>query len=532
MARPWSLTLIRRAALAGSIAILMISSVDAMTLRRGSFSEPRSLDPHKVTGNTGSIIVYDMFEGLLTTNPGGSIVGGLAQDWSISDDGLTYTFRLKPDLKWSDGTALKSADVVYSYRRLVDPETASPLVTVAGPIANARAVVRGAAPTTALGVSALDEQTIEIKLARPTPYYPQMLLAFANSIVPRHAIEAHDQAWTKPENIVTSGAFVLKEWLSNTYVKVARNDYYYASAEIAIDEVIYYPIENGATSLKRYRAGELDVTLNFPPSQIAWLRENYAADLHIFPTLALGYILVNHKMPPFNNVRIRRALSIALDRDIVVERLLNDGSKAAYNLVPSAMPGYGENPASFKDIGIEQRVAEAKELMERAGYTPEKPLKLSFKVGTSEESKRLSVAYQGFWRRVGIDVEIQEFDTSSLVRAARTGDFDLMRYSYFAPYADPMSFLNLLRSDSSTNRSGYFNPAFNALINKANELSDAGERLERLKEAEHLAMEDVAIIPTVFKPQRHLVSARVKGWRDNPRNIYFARYLNVIDESN
>ncbi len=501
-----------------------------MTLRRGSFSEPRSLDPHKVTGNTGSIIVYDMFEGLLTTEPGGDIVGGLAQDWSVSEDGLIYTFKLKSDLKWSDGTALTSADVVYSYQRLVDPKTASPLVSVAGPIVNARAVIRGAAPPSALGVSAQDEQTVEIKLTRATPYYPQMLLAFANSIVPGHIIDTHDQAWTKAENIVTSGAYILNEWLSNTHVKVVKNENHYASADTAIDEVIYYPIENGATSLKRYRAGELDVTLNFPPSQIEWLRENYSADLHIFPTLALGYILINHKVPPFNNVRIRRALSIAIDREIVVERLLNDGSLPAYNIVPSAMPAYGNHPTSFKNVDFEQRVAQAKQLMERAGYTPENPLKASFKVGISEESKRLAIAYQGFWRRIGLAVEIQEFDTGSLVRATRIGDFELMRYSYFAPYADPMSFLNLLRSNSSSNFSGYFNPTFDSLINKANDLADPMARIEKLKEAEQLVMDDFALIPTVFKPQRHLVSDRVKGWRDNPRNIYFARFLSVVGE--
>ncbi len=512
-----------------SLATAAFFDADAMTLRRGSFSEPRSLDPHKVTGTTGAVIVYDMFEGLLTTDANGDIIGGLARDWEISGDGLTYTFTLRDDLVWSDGTALTAADVVYSYRRLVNPETASPLASVASPIAKARDVVKGAAAPTVLGVTAVDRKTVNITLNQRTPYFPQMLLTFANSIVPKHVIEAHGREWTKPTNIATSGAYVLKERISNTSITVVKNEHYHAAADTLIDKVIYFPIENGATSLKRYRAGELDVTLSFPPSQIDWLRENHADDLHILPVLALSYILINHDKPPFNDIRIRKALSIAIDREIIVDRLLNDGSQPAYNIVSPATPDYGENPAQFKSSHIEDRIARAKNAIERAGYSADRPLKIDFKVGTSEESKRLAVAYQGFWRRIGVEAKIQEFDTSSLVRAARLGDYELMRYSYFATYADPMSFLSLLQSDSSTNLSGYSNHAFDELIKKANNEADPVKRFEKLRAAEQLAIDEFPIIPTIFKSQKHLVSRRVEGWIDNPRNVYFARYLSVIE---
>lgn len=515
--------------LAMALASAAFFDAQAVTLRRGSFSEPRSLDPHKVTGTTGAIIVYDMFEGLLTTDAKGNITGGLAQDWNVSGDGLTYTFTLRDDLAWSDGTALTAADVVYSYRRLVDPETASPLASVVSPIANARDIVKGAAPASALGVTAVDRKTVSITIDQARPYFPLMLLTFANSVVPQHVIEAHGREWTKAAHIATSGAYVLKERISNTSVTVVKNEHYHAAAETLIDEVIYFPIENGAASLKRYRAGELDVTLSFPPSQIDWLRENRADDLHILPALALSYILINHDKHPFDDIRIRKALSLAIDRDIIVDRLLNDGSRPAYNIVPPATPDYGENSAPFKADRIEDRIAQAKDALERAGYGAGRPLEVDFKVGVAEESKRVAVAYQGFWKRIGVEARIQEFDTSSLVRAARAGDYELMRYSYFATYADPMSFLSLLQSDSSTNLSGYASRAFDEMIEKANDEADPVTRFEKLRAAEQFALGEFPIIPTIFKSQKHLVSRRVKGWIDNPRNVYFARYLNVIE---
>jgi oligopeptide transport system substrate-binding protein len=358
---------------------LVIADADAGSLHRGTNTEPRSLDPHLAVGNSAAIILYDIFTGLMTLDAAGKVVPGVAKSYTVSDDGLVYTFNLRDGAVWSDGSPLTAEDFVYSFRRLLAPQTAARFASQLYPILNAQQVNRGEAPPEALGVLAIDARTLQVTLAQPTAYLPQLMAANAASPVPRHVIETEGRGWTRPGKMVSNGAYVLTEHVPATLIRAAKNDLFFDADNVAIDEVVYYPTENQGTSLSRFRAGELDVILNFPADQIDRIRETMPDVLHITPALGVYYLAPNLKRPPFDDVRVRRALSMAIDRDAIVSRLLPPGTAPATNLVPPVTDGYSGTPADFAEVPLNQRIAQARALLRDAGFGPDTPLTFSLK---------------------------------------------------------------------------------------------------------------------------------------------------------
>lgn len=494
-------------------------------LRRGTAVLPESLDPHYVRGNAGAAIMYDMFEGLLAISASGDVAPGLADEWARSEDGLRYTFRLRPDARWSDGSRIVADDVVWSYRRAVDPKNAAHAARVMFPIRNALEVLTGAQPVEALGVRAIDDATVEIELDTPRPYFPKMLTTFAFGIVPRAVIEKHGQRWTLPENIVTSGAYTLESVSSNTLVRLRRNEHYHDAGQVAINKVEYVPVERPETALTLYRGGELDIVLNVPVNRMDWLKERFPEDLRPEAVAGIYYILLNNTRPPFDDSRVREALSLAIDRDVIANALLNDGSQPAYSLVPPALFGYEENPLPFFDMTMDERRAKARELLQQAGYGPSRPLQFEFNFGGLEENRRLAVAFQAMWRQVGVHAEVRNRGSHSIARAAHSRDYGAMRYIYYAPYEDPISMLDLLRSDSLLNFSGYANEEYDKAFDATNYIVDPDERMIALRRVEQLAMSDHPVIPIYFKYRYYLVRPEIEGWISQPSGTHLSRYL-------
>lgn len=528
--RPWL-----RGAATGVVTVLMLAMVAlefsgsafAATLRRSTSDEPRSVDPYHVSGNAGAAIMYDMFEGLLSLGADGAVVNGAAKTWSMSDDGLVYTFRLRDNLKWSDGRPMTSADFLYSFRRSADPKNATRSARILFPIKNARDVVRGALPVTALGVSAPDPRTVVIEVEQPTSYFPEIVASFSAAVVPRHAIEAHGEKWTLPENIVTSGAYTLAEWASHTFMRLKKNPHYHGADTVAIDEVIYYPVEKPGTALTRFRGGELDVVFNIPLNQLDWLKDNFGTQLRSSPVIGLFYVLFNNERAPMNNPIVRKALSLAIDRDVIADTLLKNGSRPAYGVVPDAMPRYGVNPILPEGKDMKARIAEAKKLLAEAGYTPAKPLKVAYKYGGQEVNRRLAVAFQVMWRAAGVDVELVNVGARSIVLDAMKGDFMAMRYTYYAPFQDPVALLRLFETGATVNLSRYSNPAFDKLLRQADFTLDPAERIERLREAERMVMAEHPVAPVIFHHRYYLVSNKVKGWIDHVGGEHLSRHLSI-----
>lgn len=518
----------RLAALLFGVALSLAASADARTVfNRASSADPDTLDPHKSNGNTASVILADLFLGLTTADAAGEIAPGAAESWSVSPDGLIYTFKLRPDLKWSDGTELTAEDFVYSYRRVQLPETAARYAQWFWPVKNAQAINKGQAPADQLGVRAIDARTFEVTLAVPSPIFLEINATIMGYPVPRHVVEKFGNEWTVPGNHVSNGAYKLAARVPQTRVTVEKNPTFYDAANIKIDEVNFFPTENLGTAFNRFRAMELDVALNFPPEQIDWLRANMAKELRVAPNLGVYYFLINGKKKPFDDVRVRKALSAAIDREGMVEKLFDTGVTPAYSLVPVVVPNYSVGAADIAGKPQAERLAEAKRLLSEAGYGPGKPLKFTLQFDTLEENRKMAVAMAAMWKPLGVEVELVNSEFRDIQRRARTGEFDVMRFAYFSPFADASGYLNLYRTGDSSNYAGFSDAEYDRLMIEANATADMAKRASTMQAAEKILMNSYAIIPIYHYAGRRLVHQYVKGWIDNPRNQNQSRYLTV-----
>ncbi len=513
--------------LAALALMAVVLPAQAATLNRGTAAEPGTLDPHIATGNSAAPVLYDMNVGLTTFDNAGAVIPGAAESWSVSDDGLTYTFVLRPGLKWSDGSPLTSADFLYSFQRLLTPDTAARFASFFYAIRNARAVVKGEMSPEQLGVTAPDSRTVVIALEFPAPYFLQNLGSNPGAPVPRAAIEAHGRRWTRPGNMLSNGAYRLAEYVPQSHITLEKNPHFYAADEVSIDKVKYYPTQNLATQLNRYLAGELDVLLAFPVDKIARLREEVPDELLIWPSLGTSYLVFNTREAPLDDPRVRRALSLAIDREGLAAKILSPGEQPAYTITPPAISNHEPPQPDWAGQTMGARMAEARRLLAAAGYGPGKPLQLVVRYDTREETRRLVVAISAMWRGLGVQATAEDSDFITLNKSARTGNFQVLRYAWFAPNDDPGTFLGLLDSNNPNNYSGYANSEFDRQFRSANTGLDNAERMAGLQAAEALALADDPVVPVSFFSRRFLVKPYVKGFWENPRGLTQSRYFTV-----
>jgi oligopeptide transport system substrate-binding protein len=499
----------------------------ANTLSRGTASEPPTLDPHLALGNAASAILDDTFIGLMTSDAKGETTYGLAESHTVSEDGKTYTFKLRPNLKWSDGSALTSADFVYSFQRLMAPATGARYAANLFVIKNGRPVNLGKAPPQALGVRAPDPNTVVFELERRVPYFLRVLTSNATAPVPRAVIEKADKAWTRPGTIVSNGPFTLTEWVPNTRLTLTKNPNFYDAANVKLEKVQYFPTDDSGALVKRYRAGELDIVLNFPPEQTDFLKKEYGDQVRIVTNYGLYYYLFNTKKPPFDNVNVRKALSIAVDKDAIATQILRGEAEAAWSLVPSDISDYKRIPSTDARRPIADRVAEAKALLAQAGFTAAKPLSFVIRYDSKEESRQIAVALNTMWKAIGVNTTLQASEFRGITADARSGKFDVIRYQWFAPYDDPSTFLNLVKMRSATNLTGFTDPAFDGMVAAADGQADPAKRMALLAAAERKVMESYPLLPIYFTTSRRLVGPRVVGWSDFPGGNVQSRYLSV-----
>jgi len=394
-------------------------------------------------------------------------------------------------------------------------------------VKNGRPVTAGDAPPESLGVSAPDARTVRIELGSPNPLLNQAVASFAAMPSPRHKVEELGDDWTRPGQIVSNGAYTLEEWVPGTRLTLKKNPNFYDAANVAIDTVNFYPTQNLNTVFNRFRAGELDAILNFPPEQMEFIEKNLADELRISPTLGIYYFLINTKKPPFDDIRVRKALALAFDRDAMIDRLLDTGVIPAYSFVSPVVEEYEVARASIADMPMSERMAEAQRLMADAGYSRSNPLTFELAYDTQEENRKIAVAMKSMWSAIGVDAQLMDTEFRNLNRKARTRDFDIMRWAWFSPFSDAAGYLNLLRSGDPSNFVGYNNEQFDALMREANSIGDQARRNELMHQAEAILMEDYAILPVYHYVSRRLVKTYVEGWNENSRNNYLARYMSV-----
>ena len=454
---------------------------------------------------------------------------GSAESWEVSEDRRTWTFRLRPGLKWSDGTALTADDFVYSFRRLVTPDTRALGAGVFFFIENAAEIYAGKALPETLGVSAPDARTVQFRLKYPVPYLLSLLGNTQNGPVPRHVIEKYGNEWTRPGRMVTNGAYMLAERVPQNYLRLVKNPHFYAADTVKIDEVYWHPTQDLGTSLRRFRAGELDIVLNFPPEDIDWIRKNIPETLRVTPGLATYFLVFNLDRPPFDDARVRTALSLAIDREAITDRLLRTGVRPAWTFASPEFDNYGGITPPEQTMPLAERQAEARRLLAAAGFGPGKALQVPLVYDTQEENRKIMVAVASMWQAVGVQTVMSNVEFGALNRKVRTRDFDVARWAFFYAFNDAYSFLQVLVTKNPNNWPGYSNEDYDALLDRSNYIADPAERAAVLRQAETLMMADHPIIPIYFYVGRRLVSPRVKGWVDSPRGTPPTRYLWLED---
>ncbi len=507
------------------LALCACPTLADSVLYRGVFGEPESLDPDR-SGVTSEIaIVNDLFVGLTSYDAAGRVTKGLAERWQVSDDGLRWRFKLRPGLKWSDGEPLTAADFVFIFRRAVTPATAATMADRLFMLRNAQAILNGRALPETLGVAAVAPDEVLLTLEHPAPQLPTLLTNGIGAPLPRHAVERWGESWNQAGRMVSNGAYVLAERRPGERVRLEKNPHFYAADDTRIDTVIYVPSDNVDTQVNRFRAGELHINSNpgFPGQRQAFLEQTLGEAVQVAPYLLVVFLRFNFRREPFDKLNVRRALSLAVDRDKIARLVLAGGEQPAYNLVPPMVTGYEPAASPLNEGTFASRLATAKTLMAAEGYSPEQPLTFSLRYPTGW-ARETCIAIAAMWREIGVRASLENSEIKSMIADVRRGDFDVS-YTGALHDDDPEQFLDRLRPAGAYNTGAYRSATFNAALATARLEPDPGRRRERLREAEAIALADFPIVPIVYGVSRSLVARSVRGWQPNPLDIHLSRYL-------
>lgn len=521
------------------IAVILVVSCGASedpdsslsTLHRGLSSDPESLDPHKARSTQASDVLRDIGEGLLSYTENGELVAGAAKSWEVSDDGLTYTFFLRPEARWSNGDPVTAEHFVFSMRRLVDPATAAfYAMTTLGYVSNAQAIINGEKAPVELGVEAVDDQTLIISLAQPTPYLLDLLTHPSTFPVHPESHAAHGDAFARAGNLLSNGAYVLASWVPGSVLKLARNEQYWNNAGTAIDVVHHHVLTQEVTELNRFRAGELHITTSVPPDNFLQVREERPDELYVSPQLGVYYYGLNLTKPPFKGrPQLRQALSMAIDREVLVEKITGRGEAPAYSWVPAGVNNYEPRRFNYAELTQEERNKLARNLYREAGYSKDNPARFELRYNTSDTHRRIALAVQAMWRDVlGADATLVNEEAQVLLANMRDREVtQVFRSSWIGDYNDAHTFLSLMQSDNPQNMPGYVNEEYDSLMQRAATQVDLKKRRLYLEEAERELLRDHPVIPLYFYVNKHLVSPEIVGWGDNVLNYHYSQHLSL-----
>lgn len=500
-------------------------------IHRGNGEEPQTLDPHLAEGVPASNILRDLFEGLTTTAPDGRIIPGAAQHWDISRDGLTYTFFLDPEGRWSNGEPVTASDFVWSWRRAVDPATGASYSRMLLPVVNAEKILAGELPREKLGVSALNDLTFQVDLEDPTPYFLGLLTHPTSYPVYRPAAEQHGDDHVRPGTLVSNGAFMLDDWRIRSSIELVKSPHYRAADEVIAEGVVFYPFEDENTELNRFRAGDLHWTYQVPSGQFRWLEANMADALMVAPWFGTYFFSFNLTREPFKgNLALRQALNLAVDRDILTAQVSRFGEIPTFNLVPPGLPDYQPPETPWAGMTQQEREAEAKRLYREAGYSEEQPLEVELRYNTSENHRRIAVAIAAMWKQVlGVRTRLinEEFRVFLQNRAQRRVT-EVFRSGWIGDYQDAFTFLELFHSDHGRNDAGYHSERYDRLLERIASERLPASRRNLMAEAERMILADQVILPVYNYVTKRLIDPRLKGWKENVMDQHLTRYMYLV----
>ncbi|WP_213992280.1 oligopeptide ABC transporter substrate-binding protein OppA [Sodalis sp. dw_96] len=498
---------------------------DKQELVRGNGAELQSLDPHKIEGVPEANVNRDLLEGLVISDLQGHPQPGVAESWETKDSKV-WIFHLRKDAKWSDGSPVTAQDFVYSWQRLADPKTASPYESYPqyAHIVNIDDIISGKMKPDTLGVKAVDANTLEVDLSEPVPYFPKLLTHPSMSPVPQKVVEKFGDKWTQPANWVGNGAYKLKDWVVNERIVLERNPQYWNNSKTVINQVTYLPISSEVTDVNRYRAGESDMSYNNLPIELFQkLKHDIPNEVHVDPYLCTYYYEINNQKAPFTDVRVRTALKLGLDRDIIVNKVKAQGDLPAFGFTPPYTDGAKLTPPAWFSWSQEKRNAEARKLLAEAGYTKDKPLTFDLLYNTSDLHKKLAIAVASIWKKnIGVDVKLENQEWKTFLETRHQGTFDVSRAGWCADYNEPTSFLNIMLTNGSSNTAHYSSPAFDKLIASAVTAKSENERSAIYQQAEQQLDKDSAVVPVYYYVNARLVKPYVGGYtgKDPLDNVY------------
>ncbi|MEM8814204.1 MAG: peptide ABC transporter substrate-binding protein [Pseudomonadota bacterium] len=508
------------------------TAAEPTTLHRGVGSDPDSLDAHKAQSVQAFAVLRDLSEGLMAYDRHGGLVPGVAESHSVSEDGLRYTFKLREDARWSNGDPVTADDFVYGLRRLVDPATAALRVKAIAAVVNANEIVAGDSAPETLGVTALDPLTLEIVLEHPTPYFLELLTHPTTHPVHAASVAAHGAAFARPGNLVTNGAYRLLNLTPGSLVELERNPYYWNDANTAIDRVHYHALPQPMSEYNRFRAGELHVTSNVPPDIFEDVQASFPAELRIALTFTTYYYGYNVTRPPFkDSPELRRALSMAIDRDVLVKKITRRGERPAYSWVPPGITGYEPAELYFKGLDREERNEQARQLYAAAGYSAENPAEIELRYNTSDTHRRIALAVQSMWRDVfGFEAKLINEEFAVLIANMQAREItEVFRSSWGGEYIDAHSFLSVFESDNPSNLAGWSSAEYDGLMRRAAAEQNPEKRNRHLEEAERLLLTEQPLIPLYYYVSKHLVSEDIEGWADNVLDFHYSHHLSFAD---
>ncbi|WP_318653511.1 peptide ABC transporter substrate-binding protein [Pectobacterium brasiliense] len=492
--------------------------------------EPASLDPIKAVGLPEAQVARDLFEGLVNQDEKGNLVPGVALRWQTTDN-RTFIFTLRDNARWSNGEPVTAKDFVYSWRRLVNPENSSPFAWFArlAGIQNAEQILARKLPVDQLGVTAVNDHTLKVQLSKPVPYFVSLTANFSLFPVHQATIEKFGNDWTKPGNLIGNGAFKLEQRVVNEKLVLTQNPYYWDNAHTRLTKVTFVPINQESNATKRYLSGDIDITESFPKNLYQKLLKDLPGQVYTPDQLGTYYYAFNTQRAPTNDVRVRKALSYAIDRKVIAEKVLGTGEKPAWHFTPDVTAGFKPTESLLQQYSQDELDAQAKALMAAAGYGPNNPLKLSLLYNTSESHQKIAIAVASMWKKtLGVDVRLSNQEWQTYIDSRNSGNFDVVRASWVGDYNEPSTFLSLLASHHSGNIARFKNANYDRVLDEAGNQTNPQALNADYNRAEQILMDEAPIAPIYQYTNGRLIKPWVKGYPiTNPEDVAYSHMLYI-----
>jgi len=500
-------------------------------LHIGNGAEPQDLDAQITTGVPEHRLALVFFEGLVSEDPQLNIVPGVAEKWEISPDGLVYTFHLRADAKWSNGDPVTADDFVQSFKRMITPSIGAEYAAMMWVVVGAEDYHKGKSTDfTKTGFKALDPRTLQLTLRQPTPFLLHALNHHAwfpihpATLAKFGGLERKSTPWTRPENFVSNGPYALKEWRPNQVIVAVRSPTYWDRAKVKIDELHFHPVELSDTEERMFRTGQLDITYEVPLNKIPVYQKEHPDSIRIDPYNGVYFYRFNVKRKPFDDVRVRRALALAIDRETIVKKVTLGGELPAYDFTPPNLTGYVSKNAFKADL------AEARRLLAEAGYPDGKgfpPVELLY--NTLEKHRTIAEALQQMWRKnLGVDITLFNQEWKVYLDAQHTQNYQFQRAGWIADYMDPHVFFDLWETGNGNNDTNWGNPEYDRLLHTALDAKTTEARYEVYQKMEKILVDEMPVLPIYFYTYARLVSPKVKGYFTTPLDNYPWKYADLV----